>query len=168
MTSFSHVALSHVALGRRALVRALLLVLPLLALPFSAPAFAHEFRLGSLEIIHPWVRAAAAGGNAGGFFSVTNEGAEPDRLVRVESAIAARVELHTTIDDGGIMRMRALPDGLALPPGDTASLAPGSNHVMFFDLKAPLVAGSHFDAVLVFEKAGRLPVMFMVEAATAN
>jgi hypothetical protein len=114
------------------------------------------------------VRTAAAGGNAGGFLSVTNEGAVPDRLVAVESAIAARVELHTTIDDGGIMRMRALPDGIALPPGDTASLAPGANHVMFFQLKAPLVVGSHIDAVLVFEKAGRVPVEFMVEAAAAH
>ena len=166
MTFFSHLALAQGP--RRVIAMGLFLALPLLALVFSAPAFAHAFRLGSMEIIHPWARAAAAGGNAGGFLAVTNEGTEPDRLVRVESAIAARVELHTTIDDGGIMRMRALPDGLALPPGDTASLAPGSHHVMFFDLKAPLVAGSHFDAVLVFEKAGRLPVQFMVEAAAAH
>jgi copper(I)-binding protein len=164
MTSFSHFAQGR----RRVVACALFLALPLLSLAFVAPAFAHALRQGSMEIIHPWVRAAAAGGNAGGFLSVTNEGAVPDRLVAVESAIAARVELHTTIDDGGIMRMRALPDGIALPPGDTASLAPGANHVMFFQLKAPLVVGSHIDAVLVFEKAGRVPVEFMVEAAAAH
>jgi copper(I)-binding protein len=39
---------------------------------------------------------------------------------------------------------------------------------MFFQLKAPLVVGSHIDAVLVFEKAGRVPVEFMVEAAAAH
>ena len=164
MTSFSFLAQG----ARRRIACGLLVALPLLAVAVVDPAFAHEFRLGSLEIIHPWVRAAAVGGNAGGFLSVTNEGAVQDRLLGVESAIAARVELHTTIDDGGIMRMRALPDGVALPPGDTASLAPGSDHVMFFALKAPLVTGSHFDAVLVFEKAGRLPVQFMVEAASTN
>ncbi len=41
--------------------------------------------------------------------------------------------------DGAVMRMRALKNGIALPPGQTVELKPGSYHVMFFGLKAPFV-----------------------------
>ena len=41
--------------------------------------------------------------------------------------------------DGAVMRMRALENGIALPPGQTVELKPGGYHVMFIGLKAPFV-----------------------------
>ena len=70
--------------------------------------------------------------------------------------------------DGAVMRMRALENGIALPPGQTVELKPGSYHVMFFGLKAPFVKDRQVPATLVFEKAGRIDVEFQVEALGAT
>ena len=139
----------------------------LAGVPLSAsPAGAHSIEHGDLQIIHPWARPVArAGGNGAGFLAIANEGGAPDRLLAVESDVAARVELHTTAHDGAVARMRALPEGVAVPPDDVATLMPGGDHVMFMGLKTPLAEGDMFGAVLVFEKAGRVPVRFMVESA---
>lgn len=157
--------------GARALLASLfVLCLAAAAGVHSArPASAHAVVHGDLQVIHPWARpVAAAGGNGAGFLAVANEGGTADRLVAVESDIAARVELHTTVHDGDVARMRALPDGIAVPPKDVATLMPGGDHVMFMGLKKPLAEGEMFDAVLVFEKAGRVPVRFMVDGAAMH
>ncbi len=46
-------------------------------------ASAHEYKLGALEIKHPWIRATPKGATvAGGYFKITNTGTTPDRLDR--------------------------------------------------------------------------------------
>jgi hypothetical protein len=69
--------------------------------------------------------------------------------------------------DGSIMRMRQLENGVALAPGATVELKPGGYHVMFMQLKAPLKKGERVPIVLVFEKAGRIPVDMQIEALGA-
>jgi periplasmic copper chaperone A len=53
---------------------------------------------------------------------------------------------------------------LEIKPGETVELKPGSFHVMFVGLKKPLSAGDHFEATLVFEKAGSVNVDYDVLA----
>ena len=55
--------------------------------------------------------------------------------------------------DGDVMRMRALPNGLALPAGKTVALTPGGYHVMLMDLKATLPKDSTVPLTLVFKDA---------------
>ncbi|MEG8019573.1 copper chaperone PCu(A)C [Sphingomonas sp. LR55] len=57
--------------------------------------------------------------------------------------------------DGGVMRMRQLVDGLAVPAGGTATLAPSGNHIMLIGLKSPLKAGERVPATLRFARGGR-------------
>lgn len=144
-----------------ALFRAILL----LALLLPGAAFAHEYKVGDLVIVHPWARATAAGQDvAGGFVTITNKASAPDRLLAVETASAAQVQIHEMSMTGGVMKMRELAEGLEIKPGETVVLKPKSLHLMFMGLVSPLDENSMFDAVLVFEKAGRVPVEFMVEA----
>lgn len=55
----------------------------------------------------------------------------------------ASVELHETVHDGGIARMRRLPS-LTVPAGGSAALAPGGAHLM---LMAPVAQPQPGDSV---------------------
>lgn len=118
---------------------------------------------GTLSIGHPYAFATAVGARtAAGYFSVTNAGAEDDRLLSVEAGFP-RVEVHeSVVDAGGVARMTPV-GAVAIPAGATVTLAPQGLHVMFMGLDAPLSEGTKVPAVLVFEKAGRVPVEFSVD-----
>ena len=127
-------------------------------------ASAHEYKVGSLVIEHPWSRATPKGAPvAGGYLVIRNEGAAADRLIAVESEAAKSVQIHEMTMQDGVMRMRPLANGLEAPAGGKAELTPGGNHLMFLDPVQPFEARARIKAVLVFEKAGKVPVEFMVE-----
>lgn len=132
-----------------------------------SPAQPPSYSVAGAAIEQPFSRPAAAGGNGAGFFAVTNRNTGPDRLVAVESPIAGRVEIHETSTEGGIMRMQQLKDGVRLKAGETVTFAPGGKHVMFIGLRQALKAGDRIPATLVFEKAGRAPVEFLVQGKAA-
>jgi len=105
---------------------------------------------------------------AGGFLTVVNDGNQPDTLLRVESDVAERVELHQMRNDGGVMRMRALPEGVVVPAHGTLELKPGGYHLMLIKPRRVLAPGDHFDATLVFQHGGRVTVQFDVRALGAG
>jgi hypothetical protein len=147
----------------------LLRVLGLLLAFLPAAAFAHDYKLGALEISEPWTRATApTAPTAGGYLSITNKGTTPDRLIAVRSAAAGKVQVHEMKMDGNIMRMRELEHGLAIPAGGTVKLAPGGFHLMMMNLKAPLKKGTEVPVTLVFEKAGSVDIELDVEGMGAT
>ncbi len=136
---------------------------------FATPSLAHEYKLGSIEVQHPWSWATpTTAPSAGGFLTVVNKGDGPDRLVAVQSPAADQVQIHEMKMDGNVMRMRELDNGVALPAGQTVELKPGGYHVMFIGLKAPFAKGQKVPATLVFEKAGKVDVEFLVDALGAT
>lgn len=133
----------------------------------AANAHANDYSLGQLKIAHPWTRATAPGAvTGGGFFKIENAGAA-DRLIAAEADVSKQVELHTMVMDGEVMRMRKLENGIELPAGKTTELKPGSLHVMFIGLKAPLKEGERFPLKLKFEKAGEITVDVKIDALGA-
>ena len=149
-------------IGRR------LAICTLLVLPWAAPASAQDYKLGALEIATPWTRATAATAKSGGgFVTITNKGTTADRLIAARSPASLKVEIHEMKMDGQVMRMRELANGLEIPPGATVTLKPGGFHIMFMELKAPLVKDAKVPVTLVFEKAGSIDVDFKVEAVGA-
>lgn len=130
----------------------------------ESAAAAPTVKVGSLELGHVWLREPPpAAKTAGGYLSIHNSGSTPDTLQAVEATIAGPVEIHQMSQDNGIMTMRALAGGLEIKPGETVVLKPGGLHIMFMGLKQPLKSGETVPATLIFEKAGRVPVTFMVE-----
>ncbi|WP_428030836.1 copper chaperone PCu(A)C [Ancylobacter sp.] len=128
------------------------------------PAFAHEYKIGQLEIAHPWARMTPAGAKVGGgYLAIENEGKESDRLVAVTAEVAGRVEIHEMSVKDGVMTMRMLPDGVEIPADSTVKLAPGGFHLMLMDLKQPLKEGESFKGTLTFAKAGTVDVSFKIE-----
>ena len=90
------------------------------------------------------------------YLSITNHGAMDDQLLAVESSLARKTELHTMEVTNGVMKMRQIDGGIAIPAGKTIQLAPGRLHVMLIGLKAPLNDGENYQMTLVFEKAGNV------------
>jgi copper(I)-binding protein len=131
---------------------------------FAGVAQAQDYRLDSLKIERPWATATPKGAKVGaGYMTITNTGAEPDRLVGISSDVSARMSVHSSVKDGNVVRMRALADGLEIKPGASVELKPGGDHVMFEGLTAPLAAGTRVSGSLVFEKAGTVDVQFDVQ-----
>ena len=118
---------------------------------------------GSIAVDEPWARATLPGATIGaGYVTVTSEGRNDDRLVRVEVEVADRVELHETTIEGGVVRMRYLPDGVVIPGGGTVELRPDGLHMMLIGLKQPLKAPGLFFGSMHFEKAGKVDVQFEI------
>jgi periplasmic copper chaperone A len=130
---------------------------------------AHEFKLGSITIADPWARATPPGAQVGGgYFTIKNGGAEPDRLVSATAEIAGRSELHEMAVVGGVMKMRPLDKGVEIPAGGSVEFDPSAYHVMFVQLKKPLKKGETFSGTLTFEKAGKVDVTYVIGSIGAS
>jgi copper(I)-binding protein len=143
----------------------MILLATVLAIGASA-ASAHEYKLGSIEINHPWSRATPKGAAvAGGYMTIINRGTTSDRLIGGASPAAEKLEIHEMKMEQGVMKMRPLPLGLEIKPRVTVELRPGSqHHIKFMNIKAPFEQGRSVTGTLVFEKAGTVEVEFKVEA----
>jgi periplasmic copper chaperone A len=129
-------------------------------------AFAQSYKLGALEIDNPWSRATPKSADtAAGYLTIKNTGSTPDRLVAATLSDAASAQIHQMTMDNGVMKMREVPNGLEIKPGETVELKPQGFHVMFMGLKAPLLKGQNIKGTLTFEKAGSIDVDFAVQAA---
>ena len=136
--------------------------------PAWSPAWAQDYKLGSLEISQPWTRATpATAQSAGGFLTITNQGTTPDRLIAARSTASDKVEVHEMRMDGNVMKMRELEKGLEIAPGATVMLKPGGFHIMFMGLKAPVAKDSQVPVTLVFEKAGSIDIALKAAAIGA-
>jgi copper(I)-binding protein len=135
----------------------------------SLPAGAHAYDLGRLHIGQPWARPTPnAAPTAAGYLTVTNHGTTADRLLGGTSTAVGAIEPHSMSMNGGIMRMRRLPDGFEIAPGSTLTLAPGGDHLMLVGPKRPFKLGDHIPATLRFAHAGQVKVDFVVQADAAG
>lgn len=139
------------------------------ATAWASLAAAHDYVAGDLVIGHPWTRATPPGaGVAAGYATIRNDGETADVLIGGAFAVAERVEIHemAVVDD--VMRMRELAEGIVIAPGESVELRPGGLHMMFMGLGAQLKEGETVEGVMAFERAGRVPVVFKVEAVGAR
>ncbi|MFN5010833.1 MAG: copper chaperone PCu(A)C [Gammaproteobacteria bacterium] len=122
----------------------------------------------TVTIENPWTRATAPGqAVAGGFMTVINTTSTEDRLLRASSPVAKEVQIHNTTMDEGVMRMRPMADGVAIPAGGRVEFKPRALHLMFMGLQAPIAAGTTVPVTLEFERAGKVGATFRVEAVAA-
>lgn len=121
-----------------------------------------------VRVSKAWARATVSKAHAGAaYVTIANGGAASDKLVSVSTPAAGRAEMHTTIKDGDIMRMRAV-EHIEIGPKAMVTLQPGGVHIMLMDLKAPLKEGTTFPMTLIFEKAGETTVEVAVQSIAAK
>ena len=106
-----------------------------------------------------WSRATLNGAEAGVVFAVITGGDADDKLIAAESTAANFTEVHEHANGAdGVMVMREVQGGIAIPAKGAVELKPRSYHVMLIGLKAPLKKGAKVPVVFVFQHAGRLAV----------
>lgn len=149
---------------------AAILVALLIAVLAPAPAAlaansdqAGDYSAGPMQITQPWARATSKGAATGAaYMTITNTGTAPDRVACVSDDASAQCQIHSTTMTGGVMQMRPVEGGLEIKPGETVTFKPGGYHVMFVDLKHPLVQGQAVRATLKFDRAGSVDVVYPI------
>jgi hypothetical protein len=140
-----------------------------LLLGSSVAASADDIKAGDLVISQAWSRATPGGAKvAGGYLTIQNKGATADRLIGGSAEIAGKFEIHEMAVENGVMKMRALDNGLTIDPGKTVKFAPGGYHLMLQDLKGALKQGDKVPVTLQFEKAGKVNLSLDVQGVGAQ
>ena len=133
------------------------------AVGFCAAAAGQSVNPPSIEIVSPWARASAGAARDGVvYLTIVNKGATDDGLVSVSTPVARKTELHETVTESGVTKMRSVP-AVEVKAGGKAVLKPGGYMIMLFDLANPLKVGQTFPMTLAFEKAGEVAVAVKVE-----
>ena len=134
-------------------------VLALLGLGFMATGTALA---AGLTVTDAWSRSTPPGVTVGvAYFTLKNETGKSDRLLKISSPVAGRVQVHRTEILDGIARMREVAV-LHVAAGETVKFEPNGMHLMLMGLKKPLVEGQAFELNLVFEVAGAKKVRVAV------
>lgn len=119
-----------------------------ISLLFIASAYAHA---GDLLIHHPYARATPPNAPASAVF-VTLEN-QTDSLVSIVSAStpsAGKVELHTHIMEGDVMKMRQI-DKIDIAAQSKTELKPGGLHIMLFELQHDFTEGNMIEVTITFD-----------------
>ena len=113
---------------------------------------------GDLAVTEAWARAMPPGTDVGAaYVTIENAGDVDDRLLGITSPVAAKIEIHETVEEGGVARMRRLEEA-HLPAGSALAMRQGGTHLMLTGLSAPLKEGDVLALTLTFETAGRVRV----------
>ena len=121
----------------------------------------------SVEVSQAWARATTSTAKIGGVFLTLKAVGVADRVVSVSSPVAEKIELHETINDAGVIKMREVPQ-LVLAAGQPTVVKPGSYHIMLIGLRRQLNRGESFPLTISFETASPVTVTVAVQAAGAG
>ena len=133
----------------------------------TAPATAMA---GPIMLERAWSPATPPGATtAAVYLTIMNHGSAPDTLVGGSTPAADSVQVHQMSMANGIMTMREMKDGLAIPSGATVTMDPSQHyHLMLVGVKEPLKRGSRYPITLDFAKAGRATIEVDVAAIGAR
>lgn len=109
-----------------------------------------------------WASATVPGQPVGAaYMRITSK--EPITLVRTQTPVSSRVQVHTMSTAKGIMKMREVGE-LKIPASQPVELAPGGMHLMLLGLKKPLKAGETLSITLTFRRADNTEAHVFVNA----
>lgn len=121
--------------------------------------------------VDPWARPATVEfsedgiptpANSAVYLILRNSGASSQLLLGVESPAAETVEVHESVLEGDVMRMRKV-DRLELPEGGEVELRPGGLHLMLLGLRRSLEVGDTLSLTLFFQGSGTLELSVPVK-----
>jgi hypothetical protein len=136
-------------------IRTLALAAAALAVATGAQAAA------TLSVSDGWSRPAVAGTNGVGYLTIRNGGKAAQTLVKVETPVAERVDMHSMSMAGGVMKMAKI-DRLTVPAGGQVVFGPQGAHLMLMGLKKPLAVGDKVPATLTFASGEHVKTAFSV------
>lgn len=128
---------------KKAVLAALAACLPIAA---SAAGIAD-----SITVVDPYVRQVPPGAMAtAAYMVIRNAGSKDTKIVKAENTASKITELHTHLQEDGMMKMRKVP-AIEVKAGGEAVLEPSGLHVMMIDLKGPMKEGDKVAITLGFD-----------------
>lgn len=144
----------------------------LIALPLAMPVAAqdhdddHEASAGNLTVVHPWARAASAGGESLVFFEIENAG-EAVELTGAETAVATSVELVGAALGADADQTWQPVGAVSIASGDFV-LEPNGLGFLLTGLTQDLVQGEDFEMEVEFSDGTHIHMHVEIEAADAT
>ncbi len=134
-----------------------------LGLTLSFPVLATD----GISVENGWTRATPPGAvNSATYVTVINAGDESRRIVAAYSNAVKEVQLHTVIDDNGLMKMRQVQE-IEVPAGAAVELKSGGLHIMMLGVIEPLREGQSIDLELEFANGERVEFVSPVRKMAA-
>ncbi len=131
---------------------------------FITNSLSHEYKIGNLKILHPYVIETPSGARtAGGYMKIINTGTQTDYLSLVTVDFAKVCEIHEMKMENDMMKMREVKDELEISAQSSVELKHKGYHIMFMKLLKPMIKGETHEGTLYFEKAGNIKIIFTVE-----
>ena len=94
------------------------------------------------KVVRAWVRLPAVAGQPAAAYFTLEAGTRARRLVRMESALVERIELHESMAGrGGMTRMTPLA-AIDVPAGGSVNFAPGARHAMLIGTDPMVTPGT--------------------------
>jgi copper(I)-binding protein len=142
------------SLHRRNVLRAGLALCAPLALP---DAHACEYFADGLRVSHPWTRATPPGATTAVLCMGFDEVAADDRLIAVETPVAAGAEMGGATAGGAV--------NFVIPAGQASALSEHGSFVRLVGLRHALEIGRTYPLTLGFERAGLVIASLNVDYA---
>lgn len=134
-----------------------------LSLHAAPPSLIVLAEVDTITVQNAWARATPGAATTAAAYVTLMGGAQPDQLISVSTPVAATAEVHQTLTENGVMKMRPAPN-LPIPAAKMVTFAPGGTHIMLMGLKQPLIAGQNFPMTLTFAHATPVMVEVKVQA----
>ncbi len=112
---------------------------------------------GGITVGDAWVRTPPLADQPGAAYLVIQNNGAADKLLSVTSDVAQMIELHQSMESGGMMSMSPVPN-IPIPANGKVELKPGGFHMMLMNLTRPLKTGDKVQFTLNFETAGKILV----------
>ncbi|MBL8420498.1 MAG: copper chaperone PCu(A)C [Dechloromonas sp.] len=105
----------------------------------------------NVSVQDPYVRLAPPNAPAtGAFMVIKNNGDKDVKVVKAGNPVSKATELHTHLNEGGVMKMRPVA-AIEIKAKGEAVLKPGGLHVMLIDLQAAMQEGDSVPITLIFD-----------------
>ncbi|WP_077755005.1 copper chaperone PCu(A)C [Shewanella psychrophila] len=98
--------------------------------------------------------------NSAAYLTLENHGPSI-KLIAVEANFVKEAQLHTVIEEDGMVKMRQV-ESFTIPQHGNLTLSESGKHIMLLGLKQPLVSGESVNLILKFDNGSELPVSLKV------
>ena len=126
----------------------------------------HASKQADIMVMNGYARATFALAKTGAVYFTLHNHSDVDKTlvsVSVSSDIASEAQIHTTVMEDDVMKMRELTDGVIIKADEMVSFESGGHHVMLMGLNKGLEEGGEIALTLKFIDASELQVTLPVK-----
>ena len=118
-----------------------------------------------LRVESAWIREAPSTAKSlAGYAVLSNSAGKTLTVISARSAAFAKVEMHETITENGIAKMRAI-EKLVIPANGKVEFAPSGKHFMLIEPSSTLKSGDVVSVIFKDATSCQTTVQFKVTAA---